>query len=217
MKKLIWLFSVCVVVFSMIGCTSNNATTESKESFINSAKEVSANDINTDVIENLAKAKNEYCDQVLLIDGVVKEINENNVELAGFLGAENVIDVHLSEDELFELQKGQWITVVGKTTDEINETTVNFDGWTLETKHFQMPVAYLVESTFEYEGILKGENADYSPAYNIEIGESNVCFLIYFQESVDTSELEYNQKIKFSAKAIKDSMVWKYYEAKIIE
>ena len=80
-----------------------------------------------------------------------------------------------------------------------------------------MPLAYLVEDRVEVEGVLKGANTSYVPAFNIKIGSSNVLKLIYFSENVDTSSLEFGQKIKFSAKAISKNDSWHYYDAEIIE
>ena len=49
---------------------------------------------------------------------------------------------------------------------------------------------YLLQDTVEVEGILKGPNTSYVPAFNIEIGGSNYLKLIYFKEDVDLNAFQ---------------------------
>ena len=79
-----------------------------------------------------------------------------------------------------------------------------------------MPTAYLVQDKFEETGILKGINESFSPAYNIQIGDSNVLRLIYFSNNVDINSLEYGQKIEFIAKCVEENGIH-YYDAEVIE
>ena len=233
MKKLIALLLAAILCLSLAACGSspdasgNNDASQteseetktqlSKEELLTQAKEADANNINNECYENFIKAKNDYCNQTLQLKGIIKTFGDNYVELAGFYGAQYIIDVYMPVEEMLNLQAGQSIVVVGQTTDEIKEETENIAGFPWDTSHFQMPVAYLVKDTVEVEGILKGPNTSYVPAFNIEIGGSNYLKLIYFKENVDLNALEFGQKIKFSAKAINKNDSWEYRDAEIIE
>lgn len=222
MKKWVCLLLACTMSLALIACGSNTSASENeavltKEELLGEAKDADANDINNEAFDNLVKVKSNYCNQTLRLKGQIKQFGDNYVELVGYYGATYVIDVYLPVEEMLELESGQSIVVVGQTTDEIKEETTNVGGYSFDYKHFQMPLAYLVEDRVEVEGVLKGANTSYVPAFNIEIGSSNVLKLIYFNENVDISSLEWNQKIKFSAKAISKNDSWCYYDAEIIE
>ncbi len=181
------------------------------------AEECSATDIQNDSIENIVRAKQLYCNKTLLLSGTVRNIKEDHIELSAMYGANYMVDVYLSVDDLVLLESGQAIVVVGTTTDEIIEDSENAAEYTFDYSHYQMPEAYLVNDRVEVTGILKGVNNSYAPAYNIQIGESNVLKLIYFSENTEPREFEFNQEIKFSAKAINENDNWHYYDAEIIE
>ena len=187
-----------------------------KEEMLAIAEEYSSSDIQNDSIENIVKAKQKYCNKTLLLSGMVRNIEEDHIELAPIYSSNYIIDVYLSIDDLVLLEQGQSITVVGTTTDEIIDDSESVAEYTFDYSHYQMPVAYLVKDTVEVTGILKGVNTSYAPAFNIQIGESNYLKLIYFGESVDTSTLEFGQEITFIAKAISKNDNWHYYDAEII-
>lgn len=233
MKKLIAIFLVAVMCLSLVACGGENDAPEasdapiettapeevkmSKDEMLAVAEEYSSADIQNDSIENIVSAKQKYCNKTLLLSGAVRNIEEDHIELAPFYSSNYMIDVYLSIDDLVLLERGQSITVVGTTTDEIIDDSENIAEYTFDYSHYQMPVAYLVKDTVEVTGILKGVSNSYAPAFNIEIGSSNVLKLIYFAESVDTSTLEYGQKITFVAKAINENDNWHYYDAEIID
>ena len=226
MKKMVALLLAAVMCLSLAACGSNEHTDvpqenetqaqATKDELLAQAKEVDANDINNACYENLVKAKSDYCNQTLQLTGMIKTFVDNYVELTGVNAAKYLVDVYLPEEELLKLKSGQSIVVVGQTTDEIKKETVNIAGMPWDTNHLQMPVAYLVKDTFEFTGVLKGPNTSNAPAFNIEIGKSNYWMLIYFADGVDTSTLERDQKITFSAKAIYENPSWHYYDAQII-
>lgn len=188
----------------------------SKDEILASAEEYKCTDIQNDSIDNIVRAKQKYCNKTLLLSGTVRSIEEDHIELSSFYGANYMVDVYLSVDELVLLENGQAITVVGTTTDEVIDSSENVAEYTFNYSHYQMPAAYLVKETIEVTGILKGVNNSYAPAFNIQIGESSVLKLIYFADSVDTDALEFGQEIRFSAKAINKNDNWHYYEAEII-
>ena len=232
MKKLIALFLEAIMCLSLIACGGGNdapeatdAPTETpapeevkmtKEEMLAIAEEYTAGNIQNDSIENIARAKMKYCNKTILLSGTVRSIQEDYIELSASYGANYMIDVYLPLEELVLLEQGQYITVVGTTTDEIIDASENVAEYTFDYSHYQMPDAYFVKDTLEVTGILKGVSNSYAPAFNIQIGESNVLKLIYFAESVDTSTLEYGQEITFVAKAVSKNDNWHYYDAEII-
>lgn len=209
MKKLFSLLLVFAMILSLGACGK-----KSKEEMIAQAENVTATEIDIASFENLAKAKQAYCNKIITVKGAIKSIEENYVVLG--TGGIYCIDVYLSTDEIVMLEVGQYISVVGETTDEIVETTSNLGEYTFDNFHYQMPKAYLVQDKFEETGILKGINKSFSPAYNIEIGDSNVLRLISFSDNVDINSLEYGQKIKFIAKCVDKNGIH-YYDAEVIE
>ena len=74
----------------------------------------------------------------------------------------------------------------------------------------------IVNDRVEVTGVLKGINTSYAPAFNIQIGDSNVYKLIYFAENVNTNAFKINQTIHFSAKAVYENNNWHYYDAEIV-
>ncbi|MBR4858980.1 MAG: hypothetical protein IKU08_07325 [Clostridia bacterium] len=214
MKKFLSFILIVAMCLSLVACGSKTLT---KEEMIAVAEEFSASDIQNDSIQNIVSAKQKYCNKTILLSGTVRSIQEDYIELSASYGSNYIIDVYLSLEELVLLEQGQYITVVGTTTDEIIDSSESVAEYTFDYSHYQMPVAYLVKDKIEVTGILKGANYSYKPAYNIKIGESNVLNLIYFAEAVDTSTLENGQEITFAAKAISKNNVWHYYDAETIE
>ncbi len=215
MKKFIALLLAAVMCLSLVACGKSEAA-KTKEEMLAIAEEYRSSDIQNDSIENIVKAKQKYCNKTLLLSGMVRNIEEDHIELAPIYSSNYIIDVYLSIDDLVLLEQGQSVTVVGTTIDEIIDKSENAAGYTFNYSHYQMPVAYLVKYTVEVTGILKGVNNDFAPAFNIQIGSSNVLKLIYFAENVDTSTLEYGQEITFVAKEISENDNLHYYDAEII-
>ena len=214
LKKIIALILVVVLCFSFAACGNK---TPAKDELLAVAEEYSATDIQNDSIENIVSAKQKYCNKTLLLSGTVRNIKEDHIELSASYGSNYMIDVYLSADELANLKSGQFIKVVGITTDEIFEDEEKAAEYTFNYSHYQMRTAYLVDDRLEITGILKGENNSYKPAFNIKIGDSDYLKLVYFADSVDTSTFEYGQEITITAKAIHENNSWKYYDATIVQ
>lgn len=187
----------------------------SMEELLSQAVEVNAIDINNASFENMARAKQTYCGEVLKLKGSIQSIEDDHIVLGS--GSTYVVDVYLSMDEIVSVEVGQQVEVVGAMSEEVLDSEQNIAEYTFEYVHYQMPGAYLVNDRFVINGKLKGENASYAPAFNIQIGDSNVLKLIYFSEDVDTASLEFNQEITFEAKCVKDSLDWEYLDAVIME
>ena len=240
MKKTLSLILAFVMCLSLCACGANGNAPEttapettapetaapetaapeevkmSKDEMLAIAEEYTATNLQNDSIENIVRAKQKYCNKTILFSGTITNIQEDHIEVSAISGSNYMMDVYLSIDELVELEDGQYITVVGTTTDEIKDSSQSVGGTTFRFKHYQMPVAYFVKDTLELTGILKGVNSSYNPAFNIQIGESNVLKLIYFAESVDTSTLKFGQKITFVAKVKSTGSSTRYYDAEII-
>lgn len=213
MKKVISvLLTVMLVCLCFTAC--GGSKTISKEEMLETAEEYSVTNIQNDSVNNIVNAKQKYCNKTLLLYGYVRHIKEDHIELCASYSANYMVDVFLPLEELSVLQDGQIIKVVGITTDEIKDDSEIAAEFTFEYKHYQMPSAYLVEDRVTVEGTLKGMNKN---AYNILIGTSNVYKLVYFADSVDTSEFTFGTEVKFSAKGFVRNNNIHYYEAEIID
>lgn len=186
-----------------------------KDEMLAQAVDADATDINNDSFDNLARAKMAYCNKILRLTGTIKSIAEDHIVLGS--GSTYEIAVYLPLEELILVDSGQKVAVVGQMSDELIESSENIGEYTFEYTTYQMPQAYLVQEKFEINGVLKGVNNSYAPAFNIQIGESNYLRLIYFSDSVDTGALQFGQKIRFSAKCFSNSLGWEYRDAEIIE
>lgn len=219
MKKILAMVCAVAACLSLVACGGSGTGTVkskmSKEEMMTQAVEADATDINNESFENVARAKQNYCNKILKLKGTIQSIEEDHIQLG--CNSTYVIDVYLPMEELVTLDDGQQVVVVGQTTDEIIESSNNIAEYTFEYIHYQMPEAYLVQDRFEITGIVKGVNTSYAPAYNIQIGDSNYLKLIYFADSVDTSTLTFGQEIKFSARCIQGSLDWGYHDAEIIQ
>lgn len=213
-KSIIAILVMLTMCFSLSACGGSSMT---KEEMLGAAEKCSATDIQNESVENIVSAKEKFCNKTLLLSGTVRNIMEDHIELSAVYSANYVVDVYLPTEEIKLLKSGQYIEIVGTTTDKIVEDSVNVDGFTFEYSHYQMPSAYLVKDVIEVTGILKGVNYSYNPAYNIQVGNSNVYNLIYFEDGVDTGSFKFNQKIKFEAKAVYENSSFTYYDAKIIK
>ena len=210
LKKIIALVLVAVLCFSFAACGNKVPT---KDEMLALAEEYSADDILIDSAENIANAKQKYCNKTLLLSGTVRNINEDHIELSASYSSNYIIDVYLSANELATLKSRQLIKIVGITNDEIIEDEEKVAMNTFIYNHYQMPTAYLVDDRVEFTGIFKGVDNIYKTAFNIQLSESNNSRLVYFADNVDTSTLEYGQEITLSAKVIDGY----YCEAEIIK
>jgi len=161
-----------------------------------------------------------FCDKTLLLSGWIENIYEDHIKLFDTYGQKYItyfMDVYLPADELALLQKGQYITVVGNTTDEITDSEISM----LTYLSLQMPDAYLVEDRVELTGTFKELNSDYFPhACVIDGGDSNGLYLVRFADVadiVDIVKLTPDQEIRFSAKGIRSDGLEYYYDAEILE
>lgn len=232
MKKALALFLALIMCQSLVACGGNEAPKQTeasaaaaapaevpamtKEKMLAAAESVSMTDINNAALENIVRAKADYCGKTMLVKGTVMEIKEDHIQLtASSSSMDIVLDVYLPLEEIVNLQRTQYVEVVGITTDEIEETTQTFSGYDFTSQHFKMPSAYFVNDRVEVSGKLFGANQSYAPAWNFLFPNSNVAKLVYFSEDQDTSALTYENSqapITFNAKYVND----KYVDAIII-
>ena len=174
MKKATYFFLALVLFLSLCACGPTASTEETtpteveeetaptkeetaptKEEMLQTAQKVSTIDILNSSKENIAKAKLEYCNKTLLLSGIVREIKEDHIELCIYYGASYHVDVYLPLEEIVTLERGQGLTVVGKTTDEILESSEAVGGYTFKYKFYQMPTAYIVSDTVEMTAVYR--------------------------------------------------------------
>ena len=109
------------------GGGEDNETEEpamTKEEMLQVAEDVSWVDIQNASVENIVKAKQQYCNKVMQLKGKIWSIEQDHIVIGGD-AANYLVDVYLPLDEIITLENQQVITVVGKTTDEIIDTTEN--------------------------------------------------------------------------------------------
>ena len=123
------------------------------------------------------------------------------------------LHVYLPTEQLIKLETGLYLQMVGKVTEMIEGelTILGPSGNKTVGPIYVMEQAYVVEDHFEFEGKLLGENESYG-GWNIVIGDSSYAKLIHFADDVDTSELKYTQRIKFTAQ-----YKGAFYDARIVD
>lgn len=174
--------------------TQNTEKAFSKEELLNTAEEVSLAQINTETFSNAIKAKKLYCGKVLKLSGVVYEIEDDRVILRvaeEFSIGKAGIAVNLPDESLILLQKGQQVTVVGMTNEDVEEYAVT-PVWT--TMLYVMSQAYIVQDTFRITGEAWSTNDDFMPAFNFSVEDLWYSPLVYFAEGVDTSVFPDNER-----------------------
>jgi len=179
-----------------------------KEEMLAQAESVSAAQINNDTLDNIVKAKQNYCGKILEVTGYVVSIEEDHIQLgASFYAGAPVIDIYLPADEIVMLEQRQYITIVGQMDNEVEKTTENLGGYDWETEHYKMEYAYFVNDVFEYKGEFRNRNTglsstSYGDPYTFDINGDAYLDTVYIPESVDVSELIWGDMISFTAKVV---------------
>lgn len=183
-----------------------------KEEMLQVAEEVSWTDIQNASVKNIASAKQQYCDKVIQLDGKIWSIEEDHIVIGG-TGDKYLVDVYLPLDEIITLENQQIITVVGKTTDEIVNTTENVAEYSFDFSYYQMPNAYLVKDTVEWNCKTRGPSMNDDYDWIVEFENSNILHHVYFSDSVDITTLGLAMELKLSGKQIDNNL----HDAIIIE
>ena len=117
MKKILSLLLVATMILSLCACGGG----ESKENLLESAQEVYIADISNAIIDNMAKAIDDYVGKPLKITGRVSKIEKDY-----FVLSENHlqygINVYLPKEDLKELTRDDVITVVGTLKNIVDKS-----------------------------------------------------------------------------------------------
>ncbi len=230
MKKLISAFLILSILLTLSACggksnsvdvpeqkaeettitTNSSETVMTKEELLSIAEEVAVYEIGNAMMSNQVSAKAQYCNKPFILTGKIWAIKD---EYAQLYSGNLLINVRLPIEELIKVETTQQITVVGVLGEDIEEKTENISGMPWTFTCITMDNAYLVRDYYEISGKLYGVNPSFAPAWNILVPpEDSVLRLVYFNESVDTSTLEYNSQITISARIVNDD----FHDASII-
>lgn len=194
----------------------DSATSMTKEEMLEQAIECTAGEIAVETSNNIAKAKQTYCEQTLSIYGWIFEISTDHITISG---GDTNFEVYLPSEDIVNLESRQYVTIVGNTGAEIREEPMA-PGIPQNVYIYEVSPAYLVADRYERTGIPKSENDSYPGAWNVEFPDSNNperLRLVYFDDSIDVSQYE-GKEITFSAKIFPNSN-WnnEYHDAIIVE
>ena len=221
MKKAISLLLALVLCLSLCACGSGNDTPETteaptettspevtvmtKEEMLEQALEAQLHEVENEFHENLAKAKQEYCNKVLKLTGRIANIAEDHIELGtGWY----TVDVYLPIEDLITLQTQQQVTIVGQTTDVIEKDSN-------EISHLEMPTAYFVTDRYDIRCVIQTSGIKLVDAEGKQLDGIRTC---RWAEGVDKSQYNW-QEVTISAKIVYDYVTsqWEYYDATIVE
>lgn len=199
----------------------------SKEELLNSVGDTitTMGTIASDTVENKAKAKLKYCDNVFLVSGFVVDIETDYIVLAdsAYLGVPQ-LKVYLPLEEIVELENREKIDVVGHISSDIeSESTSDPFGGNYTSDIYTMDYAYFVNDRYEISGALFGINKSYAPAFNFLVpATSDTAWLLYFADDVDLTEYGFDafsrDELTVLTKVyMKESYNYEYKEAVPIE
>ena len=203
MKKILQLILAATLMLSLAACggkgtTSNGSNTMSKEEMLEAAEVAEEVEMYNALFENIVNAKQTYCGKILEVKAPVLTIEEDYIEVGQTVGA---LIVYLPEEDIINLKPLQWITVVGRTKDDIQTETQVMGGTEWERQYFVMEQAYLVTDRYEYTGTPKSENDSYTGAWNVEFPDQIMQRVVYFDDGIDVSQYV-GEEITFTAKVI---------------
>ncbi len=150
---------------------------------------------------NPTKAKAEYFNKVLLLEGFIQEIKEDHVRMRI---SDSIIaprlDVFLPEEDIIRLMYNQKIVIVGILDETITEEEAMSSGSSYTYSIISMSTAYLIQDKFVISGTIWGRIAGTNKFYFFEPGHQYGTELT-FADGVDTSAYETGkQKIQVYAK-----------------
>jgi len=147
MKKIVSLLLAAVICLTLVACGGSKEVKMSKDEMLAIAEEYTVRDIHGDSVENIAKAKIKYCNKTIILSGTIRNIHEDYIVLSSGYADNYQIDVYLPLEELVQLKRDQHVKVVGTISDEILDVSESSNEYTFNYKHYQMPVAYLLNDT----------------------------------------------------------------------
>ena len=179
------------------GTASGGSSSMTKEEMLEAAEVAEEVEMNNALVENIVNAKQTYCGKILEVKAPVLTIEEDYIEV----GQTGALIVYLPEEDIINLKPLQWITVVGRTKDDIQTETQVMGGTEWERQYFVMEQAYLVTDRYECTGTPKSENDSYTGAWNVEFPDQIMQRVVYFDDGIDVSQYV-GEEITFTAKVI---------------
>lgn len=197
MKRLTAFSLAAVLALSLAACGGGEDAAGgggmTEEEMLEAAEHIDTSYLARDTYENVAKAQETYCGQILEVTGVVDQIETDHVQLA----VNGVcVDLFFPTEEFTELTSNQQITVVGRMGEELTGGPVEY--------HYTMPEGYVTADRFEVSGALHGPNSSDSSAYNFDDGTPYLK-LVYFQDGVDVSSIDGD--VRLSGKLIQKNVM----------
>lgn len=174
------------------GEDSTTEPTMTKEEIIEQATKVSIIDIHNAMMDNKLRAKEQYCNTPILVDGKILEIEDDHIVLVnGGSMLETLIDVYLPTDDLIKLSTNQRVLIAGINSD-FEERSDSWGGSPWNTTHYIMDTAYIADTKFEITGTLNEVNGKFS--VKKVNGDGSIMHDITFADGID-KELYYGKEI----------------------
>jgi len=210
MKKILLTLLAMMMTIALAACGGGSQSSLSKEEMLEQAVEVTLEDLGNATYENASNAKEQYCGKVLIADGYVRSIGQDNtVQIGGIFSNGVYVMAELPAEDVANIETGQRIAVVGETKGKIKEESSNMI--------YEMPVAYLVKDRYEITAKYVGPTMDDDKVYNIKVGEnSNIIWKVHFKEVPNWESFTYGGEITFTAKVIENNG-YEYLEAELVE
>jgi len=210
MKKILLTLLAMMMTIALAACGGGSQSSLSKEEMLEQAVEVTLEDLGNATYENASNAKEQYCGKVLIADGYVRSIGQDNtVQIGGIFSNGVYVMAELPAEDVANIETGQRIAVVGETKGKIKEESSNMI--------YEMPVAYLVKDRYEITAKYVGPTMDDDKVYNIKGGEnSNIIWKVHFKEVPNWESFTYGGEITFTAKVIENNG-YEYLEAELVE
>lgn len=153
--KIIVPIVIAIVVIAVVGIVAITNSGMSKDKMLEVAEELNETTFVEDIRGNQARAKEQYNNKVFTYTTYVASIESNYV----IMGKGNCqIKVYLNNEDTKRIEVGQRIKVVGKLDNiqlEKEGHTAGGTSYTTEKGTGDMKKAYLTETTFDINGIVK--------------------------------------------------------------
>jgi len=181
-------------------------TVMTKEEMLEVASELDLEELQKLANNHIVKAESEYCNKILKYYGQITEIAKDHITFGS--GGYCQLDVYLPIEDILLLENGQFVTIVGQTSDTIEGES---DEWGVMNYCCSMNVAYVSSDRVEVTGTIFKERSAKS-GYLFFISGTNQGRGIYFADGVEV-EPYIEKEVKISARCVDTS----YYDTTILE
>ena len=182
-----------------------------KDELLAVAEECKVGTMWNDAVENLAKAKQTYCDKNLAVTGQIGMIAEDHIVLGD--GYSGILKVYLPLEELVNLEKDYLVTVVGHTTNEVEYQEPVYPLG--ETIFYSMENAYIVEVTdpshvrVQVTGVIQ--------TAGIKPNDSSKIYGVKFADGYNKDDYMWQEVTIDAVKVTSDSGIITYEDAIVVE